>query len=101
MARKTGDTQESAEDRYSRELMEVDVSDIPDDRPESVELANCIDNANHALEEKAEVLSRIQSARMLSTLLIQNNSGSQEQVRWVRFHLPRKTRKTNGVDEDE
>lgn len=79
---------------------EVDVSDIATDAPESVELANCIDNAGRALDEKSEVLSRIQSARMLSTLLIQNGSGSREQVAWVRFYLPRKTRKSNGAEEE-
>lgn len=79
---------------------EVDVTDIPTSQPESMELANCIQNATTALEEKAEVLSRIQSARMLSTLLIQNGSGSREQVAWVRFYLPRKTRKANGVEDE-
>lgn len=77
------------------------VNDIPNDQVESAELANCIQNANSALAEKAEVLSRIQSARMLSTLLVENGSGSRDQVAWVRFYLPRKTRKTNGVTDEE
>lgn len=78
----------------------VDVSDIPANRPESQEMANAIENATKALEEKAEVLSRIQSARVLCTLLIENGSGSRAQVEWVRTYLPRKKRKT-GEDGDE
>jgi hypothetical protein len=82
------------------ETVVIDVSDIPEDRPDSVELRNCIENAAQGLEEKAEVLARIQSARQLSTLLIQNGSGSREQVAWVRQFLPRKKRKVNGEDVD-
>lgn len=83
------------------EAPQVDVSDIPADRPESQELTNCIEKASSALERKAEVLAEIQSARQLSTLLIENGSGSREQVEWVRTYLPRKKRKTNGESDDE
>jgi hypothetical protein len=78
------------------------VDDIAADAPESVELQNTIENANTLLGEKAEVLGKIQSARVLSTLLIENGSGSREQAAWVRFYLPRKKRKgEDGETEDE
>jgi hypothetical protein len=75
------------------------VDDIPTDAPESVELGNTIENASGLLEQKAEVLAKIQSARVLSTLLIENGSGSREQAAWVRFYLPRKKRKGEDVDD--
>lgn len=78
----------------------IDVSDIPANRPESQELATCIVNATKALEQKFEILATIQSSRLLSTLLIENGSGSRAQVEWVRTYLPRKKRRVNG-DEDE
>lgn len=76
------------------------VDDIAQDAPESVELGNTIDNAATLLEQKAEVLAKIQSARVLSTLLIENGSGSRDQAAWVRFYLPRKKR-SGAADEDE
>lgn len=79
----------------------IDVSDIPANRPESQELATCIENASKALEQKAEILSSIQGARLLSTLLIQNGSGSRAQVEWVRTYLPRKKRRVNGEDDED
>ena len=88
------------EPEETTEAVVIDVSDIPEDRPESVELRNCIEKAAQGLEEKAEVLARIQSARQLSTLLIENGSGSREQVAWVRQFLPRKKRKVNGQEVD-
>lgn len=71
----------------------VDVSDIPEDNPESVELANCIARANTLLEQKAVVLAGIQECRELGTLLTRTGSGSREQVAWIRTYLPRKSRK--------
>lgn len=78
----------------------VTVDDIPTDREDSVELTNTINRANDLITEKLDVLKRLQSARILAHMLIENESGSQEQVKWVREHLPRKTKKDNG-DETE
>lgn len=75
------------------------VDDIPADRPDDVSLENTINNAVALLDQKAEVLAKVQSARVLSTLLIENGSGSREQAAWVRFYLPRKKRK--GEDEGD
>jgi hypothetical protein len=78
------------------ETPQVDVTDVPADRPESAELATTIQRANTLIEQKQEVLASLQQARELATLLIANGSGSREQVAWVRQYLPRKQRKTNG-----
>lgn len=92
-------TKETDKERAARVSKEAAVL-VPANSPESVELANCIEKANVALAEKAEVLARIQSSRELATLLTQNGSGSREQVEWVLTYLPRKKRKA-GEAEDE
>lgn len=81
-----------------KEPSEVDVSDVPKDQAESVELTNCINRATTLIEQKAEVLAGIQECRELATLLTRTGSGSPEQVAWVRFYLPRKSRKSNGSE---
>lgn len=80
------------------------VADIPADRPESVELANAINTARSLLEQKKDVLAKLQEAREYSTMSVNMGNGSPEQVAWVRFYLPRKKRSTgsdNGADEEE
>jgi hypothetical protein len=71
----------------------VDVSDIPEDRPYDETLAKVIESANAALEAKATILAKLQTARQASTVLVGMDVGSREQVAWVRTHLPRKMRK--------
>jgi hypothetical protein len=71
----------------------VDVSDIPEDNPGSEELATLIERAAQLLDDKAEILAQLQSARQLASLLVENGSGSREQVAWVRTRLPRKKRR--------
>lgn len=78
----------------------IDVSDIPMDRPTDVTLETAIENANALLAQKRELLEKIGKVRELCTLLIESSIGDQEQVAWVRFYLPRKTRK-NAEDEAE
>jgi hypothetical protein len=84
-----------------KEPSEVDVSDVAKNSPESVELANCIARANDLIGQKAEVLAGIQECRELATLLTRTGSGSPEQVQWVRFYLPRKSRKTSEQAADD
>jgi len=100
MARPKNPETQTAKEQAELELIAQVQSEIPADRPESVELQNAIERANVALGEKADILARIQSARELATLLIENGSGSQDQVVWVRTFLPRKTRKSDGSELD-
>lgn len=74
------------------EKVPVDVSDIPEDRPEDATLVVAISAANERLERKAAILREIQDSRQLCDLLIKSDVGSREQVLWVRTYLPRKTR---------
>jgi hypothetical protein len=76
----------------------VDVSDIPEDRPEDPTLTVAINAANERLERKAALLREIQDSRQLCDLLVKSDVGSREQVLWVRTYMPRKLRKTTGTD---
>lgn len=100
MARSKNDETQTAKDQALAELTAQVNAEIPADNPESVELQNAIERANVALDEKASILARIQSARELATLLIENGSGSQAQVLWVRQYLPRKTRNKDGAEDE-
>lgn len=73
----------------------IDVTDIPDNREPNDTLQQALEVAMVTLEEKAEVNSRMQNQRQLTTLLVGSGMGSREQVAAVRFYLPRKTRKTS------
>lgn len=75
-----------------------DMSDVPMDREANQLVAEKIEQANALLEEKKDVLARIGDVRELLTLLVNTGTGSYEQVAWIRFYLPRKTRK-DGADE--
>lgn len=77
---------------------EVDVSDVPANREEAPELTACIERANGLLGQKADILSGIQECRQYGTLTMNMGRGNREQVAWLRFYLPRKTRKVNGQD---
>lgn len=77
---------------------EIDVSDIPANRPADPTLAKAIETAKERLERKASVLAEVQNSRNLTTLLLGDNLGSREQVLWVRTYLPRKQRKNGGSD---
>ena len=73
---------------------DIDVSDIDPGRSDDATLSTAVQNAHELLEQKRELLGRLGKVRELCTLLVESGIGSQEQVRWVRFYLPRKTRKT-------
>lgn len=76
------------------------VDDIPADNPEDATVAQKIDQAILLLEERKTLNEKVSKVRELLTLLTETGSGSREQVAWVRFFLPRKTRKTgNGGEE--
>lgn len=75
------------------------VDDIPANRPSDTTFENAIEKAAEALDEKAQVLAKIQDARQLATLLINMGSGDREQVAWARFYLPRKKRRTQNGEE--
>lgn len=77
---------------------EVDVTDIPSNREDAPELTACIERASEALGRKAEILAAIQECRQYGTMTMNMGRGSREQVAWLRFYLPRKTRKVNGQD---
>ncbi len=74
-------------------IEDVDVSDVPSNRPESTDLGNAIARANELIEQKAAVLADLQAVRQYCTLAITAGNGSRDQVQWVRFYLPRKKRK--------
>ena len=78
---------------------DIDVKDIPANRPEDPTITQAIETARERLERKADVLKEVQNSRQLLTLLIESNLGSREQVQWVRFFLPRKTRKEGKAEE--
>lgn len=77
---------------------DIDVTDIPVKREDDQTLQTAIENAKVLLEQKKELLAKIGKVRELCTLLVESEIGSRDQVRWVRFNLPRKTRKTGSVD---
>jgi hypothetical protein len=79
----------------------LDVSDIPADREPDVTLAQKIQFASDVLDRKAELLKELGDVRELCTLLVNTGSGDREQVAWVRFYLPRKTRGKGGNGSDE
>lgn len=75
----------------------VDVSDIPEDRPESADLATIIVRANDLFKQRAAVQESLQECRLLTSMMTKNGAGSREQVEWVRKYLPKKSRTdTNG-----
>lgn len=78
----------------------VDVSDIPEDRAESPELAIAIEKANGLIEQRKAVQEQLHQCRMLGHLLADTGSGSREQIEWLRKYLPRKQKK-NGDDTTE
>jgi hypothetical protein len=93
------ETPETTDEAHAALVAEVEAS-VPADRPEDATLAQAILIANKELEEKAEVLGRLQSSRMLTTLLVEKGVGSREQVLWVKQYLPRKKRKSNGAEDE-
>lgn len=92
-------TKAEIEQTGPKDVSEVDVSDVPTNRPADPTLAKAIETAAERLERKAAVLAEVQKSRNLTTLLVDDNLGDREQVAWVRFYLPRKKRK-NGEAED-
>lgn len=83
---------ETEEQRVARITKEV-ASSVPANRPEDPTLAKAIETARERLERKAAILAEVQNSRQLTTLLVNDNLGSRDQVVWVRTYLPRKERK--------
>lgn len=76
----------------------ITVDDIPTDQEFSPELQKRIDLANVLIEQKREILTALQEVREACTILSKTGSGNRDQVAWIRFYLPRKTRKGNGQE---
>jgi hypothetical protein len=79
----------------------ISVEDVDVKQPHDLTLQTAIENAAVLLEEKKGLLERIGKVRELCTLLVESGIGDRDQVAWVRFRLPRKTRKTANGEEVE